>query len=381
MKTRIVAIVTILFCSASIFCHAQRYHIHPTPHTMEVVTDMSRYVISDCVGGIYLVFNRDRELYYILDTLCNKLGEVQLSDFTPLFYGGKIATAMLKNGHPAIINTNGEVIKEFTEGVRISRHFVDGIALVEVKQPNTYETRTFYINENGDFVYTALPDSKVDELSPLCEGMRRYYDAQNNKYGFIDSLGNIAIPAQFVKVHDFSSGLAAYTSGDGNVEHWGYIDKAGNVVISPMFRTEPGDFHDGYAVVRKHNGKYVFIDKEANVKTREYDRATRFFHGYALVNAQYQHGGPNLLRCYVLDNNFRRIRTIEHFGNIEYNDYNKTFTMSKTVFYPNGEMKLKINSGVVRDFVEDIALASSNAFTGFINSKGEILIYFTQNGF
>lgn len=388
------ALIALCFISLSMSCFAQQYRVHKTPRTVRFTADnVSIYNISNCVGGVFIVRESSNNVSYVIDTLCQTLGAIYLqtgfNSFYPNFYGGKVATAVLGDGTPAVINTKGEIVKQFPEGRSISTHFVDGVALVKVTNPKNYETLVVYIDENGDQIYKNLTmkDSAwgMDlDVSPLRDGRRRYFDAEKQLYGFIDETGKIIIPARFKKAHDFSDGLAAFTSNEGAVEYWGYIDTSGNEVIKPIFRTEPNDFHDGYAIVKKQNGKCVFIDKDANVKTKEYDRATRFFQGYALVNAQNQYGA-DWSKCYVLDTSFKRIRTIDFFApnQIKYNEFNNTFIMDDVVFNPDGVMKLNPTrpGNLMRGFIEDVALYHCNEYTGFINSKGEVLMYFVQSEF
>ncbi len=53
-----------------------------------------------------------------------------------------------------------------------------------------------------------------------------------NKYGYMNTQGQIVIAPQFEQADDFSEGLAA-VSIHGK---WGYIDKSGDIVISPKYR-------------------------------------------------------------------------------------------------------------------------------------------------
>ena len=71
-------------------------------------------------------------------------------------------------------------------------------------------------------------------------------------YGYIDKRGNVVISPRFVAVGEFSEGLAAVevvATGNGGCV-WGYIDKTGNWVIEPEF-TSAGPFSEGLAAVRK----------------------------------------------------------------------------------------------------------------------------------
>jgi hypothetical protein len=79
--------------------------------------------------------------------------------------------------------------------------------------------------------------------------------SKDGKWGFIDSVGNLAIPTQFDLVGPFSEGLARVHLGN----QVGYIDKTGRYVINPQF-SGGGEFHGGIALVREDGG-FGFINK------------------------------------------------------------------------------------------------------------------------
>lgn len=90
-------------------------------------------------------------------------------------------------------------------------------------------------------------------------------DSEGNEmsmWGLIDSDGNEIIPFQYNDVHDFFNGLAAVKNADGL---WGYVDDKGNEVIPCQYK-EAGDFvGDQLAFVANESGRYGFINKENNV--------------------------------------------------------------------------------------------------------------------
>ena len=80
-----------------------------------------------------------------------------------------------------------------------------------------------------------------------------YHEAGN--WGFLSEEWNIAIPARFKWVRDFSEDLAG-VSQNGK---WGFLSKDGNFAIEPRFEVV-GDFFEGICLA-KLNGKYGFIDR------------------------------------------------------------------------------------------------------------------------
>lgn len=71
------------------------------------------------------------------------------------------------------------------------------------------------------------------------------YEAPANKWGYIDSTGNLVIEAIYDDVGPFSGGLAAVNFNG----QWGYIDKTGKTVIQPRYRSAWA-FHENKARVK-----------------------------------------------------------------------------------------------------------------------------------
>ncbi|MCL2159649.1 MAG: WG repeat-containing protein [Oscillospiraceae bacterium] len=157
-----------------------------------------------------------------------------------------------------------------------------------------------YINEKGDFV---IPMT-FEATRPFNQGLA--FAKQNGKWGFIDKSGKFVIQPEYddVMTHDisctvFDDGLALVKK-DGK---WGYIDKTGNIVI-PFIYDYDDDYHDdgtvsaianrdennrpslfsnGLAEI-KQNGKWGYINKAGNlVIPFIYDDANLNYDGALLV--------------------------------------------------------------------------------------------------
>jgi hypothetical protein len=68
--------------------------------------------------------------------------------------------------------------------------------------------------------------------------------------------GKVVIKPKFDLTFHFSEGLAAVEIGG----KWGYINKAGKMVIAPKELEHVEDFHHGLAFVTTKDGKYGYID-------------------------------------------------------------------------------------------------------------------------
>lgn len=90
------------------------------------------------------------------------------------------------------------------------------------------------------------------ELTPVKSG---------EKWGFINSDGEIKINPQFTDARVFADNRSAVKTKD---DKWGFIDTNGTYIINPMYKSV-SDFNEGIAVVARPNAKPEFIDTAGNV--------------------------------------------------------------------------------------------------------------------
>ena len=106
--------------------------------------------------------------------------------------------------------------------------FSEGLAAVQIDSTGDQEG---YIDKSGKLVITGAEFSVARAFS---EGLAAV-QGKNEKYGFIDKTGKFVIPPQFLRVGDFSEGLAAVepvdTGWPGNLA---YINQKGEIVIKSM---------------------------------------------------------------------------------------------------------------------------------------------------
>jgi len=79
-------------------------------------------------------------------------------------------------------------------------------------------------------------------------------------WGYMDKTGNIAITPQFEMAFAFSEGLAAVMKDD----LWGFIDRTGSIVIENTYQ-RAYTFSDGLALVSTDNQNYYYIDKTGRI--------------------------------------------------------------------------------------------------------------------
>lgn len=120
---------------------------------------------------------------------------------------------------------------------------------------------------------------------------------KHGKWGFIDKAGNIIIPFEYDDAWEFSQNLAAVKKKG----KWGFIDKAGNTII-PFEYDRAVRFSEGLAGVIK-NGKCGFIDKAGNIVVPfNFDDAWHFDKGFAKVKKNGRSGlidkvGNTIIPC------------------------------------------------------------------------------------
>lgn len=177
------------------------------------------------------------------------------SNFQKLFGGfknvkadcGDIAAVSMGGEKWALINSKGDLLTDyiFDEVLSDSKDTIcRGDALI-VRQGEAYYLVDRTGKQLGDKTFT---DARAfNEAS----GAAVKY---NGKWCFVDSAGNILLETEYDDVGSFCNGMAAVCS-DGV---WGYIQKDGEIVISPTFEGADPFSKNGQAFV-KEEGKWKLL--------------------------------------------------------------------------------------------------------------------------
>lgn len=152
----------------------------------------------------------------------------------PRFNSGVAVVKNPKNQHPVILYSDGRV-KELPQTYGVITEFMDGVAMVR-EASASQGVSLFYININGDKVYSHLTETNAHRLSrpeirPIECGRRAYYSNKVKKWGFLDASGKIVMQPQFLDVRDFKNGYALVLIPTGEYEgKLAIIDVSGNII-------------------------------------------------------------------------------------------------------------------------------------------------------
>lgn len=146
--------------------------------------------------------------------------------------------------------------------------FSEGVAYVWMWEGGRRRNGT--VDTAGRF--TELPETNTHDIV-FRDGLARFQtpSGQERKYGYMDKAGRVVIPPRFFDSGHFSEGLAWVAELREGKWLYGFIDKAGNVVVEPRFVYRPGDFAGGFA---KAVGQFEsgFIDRAGAFRLRvEYE--------------------------------------------------------------------------------------------------------------
>ena len=304
MKNKIIITLQVLLTMSTLFCNAQEqkllYHeeltaeheIHFSAQTKQVPI-VGTLVSVDYSDGVFILrenrgtdqYGQTKTLWHIVDTtgtfLARNLNWDCMPYTLPVFNQG---CAINHNCGLTIIDKSGKTVCDLSKTYDFTGDkFVDGLALAAGKQfreGSEAYYRISYIGTDGKvkFPNLTVKVSKWDvsrealQVAPVRDGLRRHYDFKTKKYGFINEQGVYVIQPEYTAAHDFSEGMAAVLMTTDDGDKWGFIGTDGKTLIAPIFRIEPGDFHDSLAVVTKNtgwktimlrDGRYYNIDLKA----------------------------------------------------------------------------------------------------------------------
>lgn len=201
--------------------------------------------------GLSAVMNDEGKWGYI-----DKTGKAVIPfQFEDAFSFSEELACVLTNGLFGFIDKFGKVVIQ--PRFAISSEFKEGLAAVEIsaKDFKPYKYYGTYVKSGGELMFidktgnTAIKfDSNVKEINNFSEGLASVGVNRKEKdffTRFIDKTGKAVIELPFYSnTGRFSEGLARVE----NKDRYGFIDKAGKIVIAPAYRWAE-DFNNGLAAI------------------------------------------------------------------------------------------------------------------------------------
>lgn len=144
----------------------------------------------------------------------------------------------------------------------IEPRFDDASLFAEGFGPVSLNGTCGYVDKTGEL--KLIPKFKRKEndcsvvLGSFDGGLSRWIIG--DKYGYINTRGELVIPAQFELTFNFSEGLA-FVQKNGK---YGFVDQTGRLVIEPQFYFAK-DFHNGLAKVGFATDRWGYTDKRGQL--------------------------------------------------------------------------------------------------------------------
>lgn len=364
-------------------------------YNIDVLPDVSSQMGEFSEGLVVIQDNKSKHC-----AVFNDKGEAQVHFGIPMvtqmrglpkFNRGVIPAIINTNGanHYLILNSKGEKITELKNLRSIGTSFVDGMITAFKTVPvSKYRNSVVlrYYDTTGKEIYPALWQNVtgtygiLKDPRPFRDGLACYYDYKTKRYGYFNRQGKIVIPARFVSAHDFSEGKAA-VSTDGST--WIYINTAGQQCINATFTvSEPGDFHEGFAIVYKRDGNRnspCYMNEKGEIAAGPLYNANRFMNGYAW--AAVLNNGVNE---YVINKDFKTVRKLPRLAphnGLNYDEKDNTIQAGTEVYNADGTLLFTNNRVIVKKFSDGLAPFKDNNKCGYLNKKGEIVFMFQLGNF
>lgn len=282
-----------------------------------------------------------------------------------------------------------EVAKLFTLKVWLKKDVLDPVVLyiakgeLEITWPNgQVSTGPFavqVVNPTSAPEVMAITDSEVlasienKATASAVPGEPLFPVLVNDKWGFINKAGQMVIEPQFADVHAFSfptftEGLEPVKIGDKNTGKWGYIDSTGQIVIEPQFDSA-NQFHDGLANF-SIDQKIGYLDPTGQIiiEPQPFQNAFPFSEGKANFNLNGQWGffdtsgqmviQPQFDEAWAFSEGLAAVKVGGRWGYID-----------KT-----GQFAIQPQFDTFQNFSDGLAAVQSGGRVQYINSSGQVVL-------
>ena len=221
--------------------------------------------------------------------------------------------------------------------------------------------------------------NKIAEMVKGCNMIGDFHEGRawfckNEKYGFIDKIGNVIVPAKYDQVADFKEERAwvAYRNDEGRLK-CGYIDLDGKEVVPIKYQVPfgegetPTDFSEGLAALPLRTDEYDspvygYIDKMGNeVIPAKFSIAGDFKNGIALVD---------------LENYIDKTGKVLTGNELEFQDKIVIFSQDEKMGlrHLNGKVVVPCNYDVIQNFSDGMAAVCKGHLWGYVDPLGAFII-------
>lgn len=206
----------------------------------------------------------------------------------------------------AQITLNGQAVNVAAYNIQGNTYFKlrDVMALLDVGVGWDQATRTIRVDTSIGYQDGSTAD-QVKWLSQdlilvdgFSDGLARVR-TQEERFGFVDSTGNLRLPTVYTSAGNFHDGIAVVSTENnrlalneqGELEampRWILIDTQGNVIFdNPDSLEIASEYADGLLLAKNTDNLYGFIDKTGRfVIPAQYPAAAGFYQGVAAVTTQ-----------------------------------------------------------------------------------------------
>ena len=227
----------------------------------------------------------------------------------------------------------------------------------------------YFIDIKGETLQTEIKDYKLMEI--FLFGMKGFYNGFvavkiGDKWGFMNTAGKLAIPANYDKVTVFNGGYASAQKGSQFL----VLDRNGNEhSVNFMGITDLNDFSENLATVKTADGKVGYVDGNGKIAIQPKFEAAGDFHGglaWAKTSAGMV-GYINPMGEWAIEPNFEAGKNFDPscgLARIKKGDRWGYVKMSGEVVYMEG-------TDLFEDFFGGLARGKKDDKFGFFNDKME----------
>jgi hypothetical protein len=166
--------------------------------------------------------------------------------------------------------------------------------------------KSYIVNLNG--VEKAIVDSNITDVKRFSEGLAPFYTV-DKRSGFMDTNGQVVIPATFSTVGYFSGGYAWAKTKDGKI---GYINKKGDWIIQPQFEAA-NDFDPESKMVRaRMSDQWIYLNEAGEKLYMNLDSYGDFVEGLCYGKKGKQVGFFDKKGTWVIAPQFEAVRDFKN---------------------------------------------------------------------